>query len=73
MNRRTFLQSLSATLSLAAAQAIRIWDDHCHLYSVPGDTPEQRMAVLVKAADRLGIAGVFVSHVFHTNHHPTPY
>src|SRR5438445_3766209 len=32
---------------------IRIWDQHAHLGSVPGDTPEERMAFLVKCMDRV--------------------
>ncbi len=72
MNRRTFLQGLSAAPLLAAAQGIRIWDDHCHLYALPGETPEQRMAVLVKAADRMGVERLLVSQGFDDNLHPSP-
>ncbi len=32
-----------------------VWDGHCHLVEVGGDTPEQRMTELVKHSDRLGI------------------
>src|SRR5689334_7751027 len=64
--RRTFLKGLSASLAIAQAQSsrnaeaeparrFRIWDDHCHLGSVPGDTPEERMTALVRWADRQGI------------------
>jgi predicted TIM-barrel fold metal-dependent hydrolase len=72
INRRTFLQGCSASLSAASAQAIRIWDDHCHLGSVPGDTPEERMAVLVRCADRLGIERLLLSQGYSANLHPTP-
>src|SRR2546430_12278265 len=34
---------------------MRIWDQHSHLGSVPGDTPEERMAFLVKCMDRVGV------------------
>lgn len=32
-----------------------IWDLHCHLSGVPGRTPEERMAELLRYADRVGI------------------
>ena len=32
-----------------------IWDLHCHLSGVPGRTPDERMAALMRYADRLGI------------------
>lgn len=32
-----------------------IWDLHCHLSGVPGRTPEERMAQLLRYADRVGI------------------
>ncbi|QDU45521.1 Amidohydrolase [Symmachiella dynata] len=37
-----------------------IWDNHCHLSGVEGKTPPERMANLLKFADRLGIARVVV-------------
>ena len=71
INRRTFLQSCCASLSAASAQSIRIWDDHCHLGSVPGDTPEERMEVLIQCADRLGIERLLLSQGYSANLHPT--
>src|SRR5262249_44665202 len=82
VNRRTFLNSCCASwLTIAApgmawqradsGRRIRIWDDHCHLGSVPGDTPEERIAVLVQCADRLGIERLLVSQGFSANLHPT--
>ena len=50
----------------------RIWDNHCHLHSVPGDTPEQRMEVLIRCADRLGIERLFLSQGYSADLHPTP-
>ncbi len=32
-----------------------IWDLHCHLSGVEGDTPEERLAQLIAIADRMGI------------------
>ena len=40
---------------------MEIWDLHCHLGEVPGRTPDERMSVLIKYADRMGIARLCVS------------
>jgi hypothetical protein len=37
-----------------------IWDLHCHLAAMSGRTPHERMAELIKHADRLGIERVVV-------------
>ena len=50
----------------------RIWDEHCHLGAVPGATPEERMAVLIECADRLGIERLLVSQGYSDPLHPTP-
>ena len=34
---------------------MRIWDLHCHLSGVPGLTPEERLEILLRYADRMGI------------------
>jgi predicted TIM-barrel fold metal-dependent hydrolase len=52
-------------------QRFRIWDNHCHLHGVPGDTPEKRMEVLIRCADRLGIERVILSQGYSANLHPT--
>ena len=81
--RRTFLKGLSASLAIARAQPsqnaeaepghrFRIWDDHCHLGSVPGDTPEERMTALLRWADRLGIERLLLSQGYCSQLHPTP-
>jgi len=49
----------------------RIWDAHTHLHSAPGDTPEARMEVLVRCADRLGIERVILSQGYSSDLHPT--
>jgi predicted TIM-barrel fold metal-dependent hydrolase len=85
IDRRSVLKTFGAGLSLAVAQAkavsscgsvsaapFRVWDDHCHLASVPGDTPEERMAVLVRCADRLGIERLLLSQGYSADEHPTP-
>ena len=43
------------------AGRFRIWDVHTHLDGVEGDTPEARMAVLVRHMDRLGIERIILS------------
>jgi predicted TIM-barrel fold metal-dependent hydrolase len=84
-SRRTLVKSFCASWLAATAQAkareqgpsesqrrIRIWDDHCHLHSVPDDTPEERMATLVREADRLGIERLLLSQGYSADRHPTP-
>lgn len=85
--RRTILQNLAAGSILSAAQTkpaaqqtvdtppgrrFRIWDEHCHLGAVPGDSPEERMAVLIECADRLGIERLLLSQGYSADRHPTP-
>src|SRR5579864_1326318 len=83
MDRRTLLKRFCAGLAVAqteqaqnhaleSGQSFRIWDDHCHLASVPGDSPEDRMTALVRWADRLGIERLLVSQGYCTDLHPTP-
>jgi len=85
LNRRTLLKSLCAGGALAlasprsapalvqeAARRFRIWDIHSHLGSVPGDTPEKRMEVLVRCMDRLGIERLLLSQGYSAQLHPTP-
>jgi uncharacterized protein len=75
LDRRTVLKSLVAGVASAGTLAgarnageapgsgprFRIWDIHTHLDGVEGDTPEARMAVLVRHMDRLGIERVILS------------
>ena len=87
LDRRTVLKSLAAGVasagSLAAARnsagateptvAFRIWDMHTHLDGVEGDTPEARMAVMVRHMDRLGIERIILSQGYDQYIlHPTP-
>ena len=82
VDRRTLLKSWCAGLAVAQAEPapnsaaqsappFRIWDDHCHLDSVPGDTPEERMTALVRWADRLGIERLLLSQGYCAELHPT--
>jgi len=54
-----------------AVRRFRIWDVHSHLHSAPGDTPEARMEVLIRCADRLGIERIILSQGYSTDLHPT--
>ncbi len=49
-----------------------IWDLHCHLNGVPGRTPEERMAGLVRFADRMGIDRLVVFMGFPFLEDPSP-
>ncbi|MGO8787194.1 MAG: amidohydrolase family protein [Terriglobia bacterium] len=86
LNRRTFLTTLGAAGSLAFAKPapgdirsdsglgenMRIWDQHSHLGQVPGDTPEERMAFLVKCMDRVGVERLILSQGYSDDQHPNP-
>jgi predicted TIM-barrel fold metal-dependent hydrolase len=49
-----------------------IWDAHCHLTSLEGESPEERMTQLVRFADRLGINRVTLSLGFTIYPDPSP-
>lgn len=49
-----------------------IWDLHCHLSGVPGETPEARLGQLIQFADRMGIARLCVSMGMEWNYDPSP-
>jgi len=49
-----------------------IWDLHCHLANVPGRTPDERMARLIRAADRMGIARIVVFMGWPWSRDPSP-
>ncbi len=51
---------------------MEIWDLHCHLSGVPGDTPEARLGKLLEHADRMGIARLCVSMGMEWSYDPTP-
>lgn len=50
----------------------RIWDLHCHLSSFAGLTPAERMAELVRYADRMGIERMCVFMGWPLTQHPSP-
>jgi uncharacterized protein len=49
-----------------------IWDLHCHLSGVPGNTPRERMAQLLAFADRLGIERLCVFMGMKWSYDPAP-
>ena len=54
------------------ATAVEIWDLHCHLSGVPGNTPETRLGKLLEYADRMGIARLCVFMGMEWNYDPSP-
>jgi hypothetical protein len=52
--------------------ASEIWDVHCHLSGVPGDTPEARLGKLLEYAERLGIARLCVFMGMEWSEDPSP-
>jgi hypothetical protein len=87
INRRSVVKGMVAGLMAAGVPAgaqksaellelehkYRIWDVHSHLGDLPGNTGAERMEVLIRHMDRLGIERLMVSQGF-TDHenHPTP-
>jgi len=51
---------------------MNIWDLHCHLGGVPGATPAERLASLLKYADRMGIARLCLCMGMSWTHDPSP-
>jgi predicted TIM-barrel fold metal-dependent hydrolase len=49
-----------------------IWDVHTHLHGVEGRTPEERMAQLLRFADRMGVGRVCLSMGYPFLTDPTP-
>lgn len=49
-----------------------IWDAHCHLSGVPGDTPAARLERLLEFADRMGIERLCISMGMNWSYDPSP-
>lgn len=78
VNRRTIVKGMVAGFlaarapmsaqgpesSASAEKNFRIWDVHSHLEALPGNTPEERMEILVRDMDRLGIERLMLSQGF---------
>lgn len=60
--RRSFLIQTAAAMPATSARypSGPIWDAHCHLAGVDGDSPEKRAGGLIRVADRLGIERLVV-------------
>ncbi len=51
---------------------MEIWDLHCHLHGVPGNTPEARLGKLLEYADRMGIARLCLFMGMEWSYDPSP-
>src|SRR6266571_2089315 len=51
---------------------MEIWDLHCHLSGVPGNTPAARLGKLLEYADRMGIARLCVFMGMEWSYDPSP-
>jgi len=51
---------------------MNIWDLHCHLNGVPGSSPEERLAGLLRYADRMGVARLCVFMGLEWDYDPSP-
>lgn len=51
---------------------MEIWDVHCHLAGLPGNTPEARLGRLLEFADRMGIARLCVYMGMTWSYDPSP-
>src|SRR5437667_11941101 len=51
---------------------MEIWDLHCHLSGLPGNTPEARLAKLIEFADRMGIVRLCVFMGMDWSYDPLP-
>ena len=70
---RAQAEGLATAQSLAPEHSFRIWDVHSHLGSLPGDTPEEKMKVLIRDMDRLGIERLILSQGYEQyDNHATP-
>ena len=52
---------------------VMIWDLHCHLGGFNGRTPDEKMAEMVRLADRMGIDRlcVYMGYPFDRPFHPS--
>jgi hypothetical protein len=60
------------SIHLMTSKGMMIWDAHTHLSGVSGDTPEERLANLLKFADRLGIERLCVCMGMKWSYDPSP-
>jgi hypothetical protein len=87
LNRRTFVKGvvsglLASRVSVDAQEPsqlsrrndhFRIWDVHSHLEALQGNTPLERMEILIRHMDKLGVERLMLSQGFgQYEYHPTP-
>ncbi len=72
LNRRALLKTACIAPLAHAAEPLRIWDVHCHLSFLPGDTPEQRFERMIAFMDRLAIERAIVHLGYPIRNNPTP-
>ncbi len=53
-------------------EPFEIWDLHCHLSGVPGDTPRTRLDRLLEFADRMGVARLCLYMGMQWEYDPSP-
>jgi len=63
---------MKLSLATRSATLMEIWDFHCHLSGVPGNTPEARLGKLLEYADRLGITRLCLSMGLEFSYDPSP-
>lgn len=51
---------------------MEIWDLHCHLSGVPGETPEARLEKLLEYADRMGVTRLCLYMGMEWSYDPSP-
>ncbi len=80
LNRRSFLQTVPLLPALEAhtwrgmslPPPDSVWDVHCHLAGVSGQTPEELTRELIRFADRMNIERITVFMGFPFHYDPTP-
>jgi predicted TIM-barrel fold metal-dependent hydrolase len=70
-SRRSFLGAVPFW-ARAAGQPGGIWDAHCHLEGLPGDSPADRVRELVRFGDRMGIERLVVFMGYPFVYDPSP-
>jgi uncharacterized protein len=63
MDRREFLAAAGGMAAMAgcagvparSAETVGVWDNHCHISGVPGETAAERIDKLIAIADRVGV------------------
>jgi predicted TIM-barrel fold metal-dependent hydrolase len=81
MNRREFLAAAGGMAAVAGCATsptggeppLGIWDNHCHISGIPGETAAERIDKLIAIADRVGVERLCVHLGRHLGgENPTP-